>query len=71
MISVDWLFIEIQEIGRDLSMMKISNKLMKKTTKTETSEKKLKICIINFKTILYKLSALGNIIHLNFNYKLM
>ena len=52
-------------------MMKKSYKLTKRTTKTEKFEKKFKIQIINFKTIRNKLSALGNIIHLIFNYKLM
>ena len=64
------LFSEIQYIGRDLSMMKISYKLTKRTTKTEKFEKKMKIYVINIKTILYKLSASGNIIHSIFNYKL-
>ena len=51
--------------------MKISYKLTKRTTKTEKFEKKLKMYIINFKTIRYKLSASGNIIHSVFNYKFM
>ena len=45
------LFFEIQEIVRDLSMMKKSNKLTKRTTKTEKFEKKI------------EMSASGNIIH--------
>ena len=61
---------EIQEIGRDLSM-KISYNLTKRTRKTKKFEKKLKMYLINFKTISYKLSALGNIIHSIFNYKPM
>ena len=33
------LFFEIQEIGRDLLMMKINYNLTKRTTKSETIEK--------------------------------
>ena len=66
------LVFELQEIGRDHSMMKISYKLTKRTTKTEKFEiKELKMFIINFKTIHYELSASGNIIHSIVNYKLM
>ena len=64
-------FLEIQEIGRDLLMMKISYKLTKRTTKTEKFEKNGKMYIINFKTISHKLSPLGNIFHSIFNYQLM
>ena len=42
------LFFEIQETGRDPSMMKIGYKLTKRTTKTEKFEKKLKMYIVNF-----------------------
>ena len=35
MISVDMLFFGTQEIGCDLSLMKISYNLTKRTTKTE------------------------------------
>ena len=52
-------------------MMKVSYKLTKDETKLERFEKKLKTYIINFKTICYKLSALGNIIHSFFNYTFM
>ena len=65
------LFFEIQENGRDLSMMKINFNLSKRTTKTETFGKKMKMNILNFKTIRYKLRALGNTFHSIFNYKLM
>ena len=37
------LFFEIQEFGRDPSMMKISYKLTKRTTKIKKFEKKLKM----------------------------
>ena len=65
-----YVFFEIQEIGRDPSMLKISYNLTKRKTKTEKLEKKMKM-YINFKTIRYKLSASGNIVHSIFNYKLM
>ena len=55
------LSLEIQEIGWDLSLMKISYNLTKRTTKTEKFEKYFKLFIINFKTIQYKLTSLGNI----------
>ena len=61
--STDMLFLEIQEIGWDLYLMKISYNLTKRTTKTEKLEKYFKIFIINFKTIRYKLTASGNINH--------
>ena len=35
------IFFKIQEIGRDLSMMKLSYKLTKRTTKTEKFERKI------------------------------
>ena len=38
MISVDLSFIELQKIGSDLSMMKISYNLTKRTTKAEMFE---------------------------------
>ena len=44
--SVILLFLEIQEIGWDLSLMKVSNNLTKRTTKTEQTEKYLKTFII-------------------------
>ena len=62
-------FFERQEIGCDLSLMKISYKLTKKTT-TEKFEKYLKVYIINFKTKGYELTASGNIINSILNYKL-
>ena len=52
-------------------MMKISYRLTKENNKTEKIDKKLKKYIIYFKTIRYKPSALGNIIHSIFKYKLM
>ena len=45
--------------------------LTEKTTKTVKFEKYLKMYIVNFKTIPYKLTALGNIIHSIINHKLM
>ena len=57
------LSLEIQEIGWDLSLMKISYNLTKRTTKNEKFEKNFNMFIINFKTIRYKLTASGNIIH--------
>ena len=39
------LFLEIQEIGLDLSLMKISYNLTKRTTKTEKLEKHFKMFI--------------------------
>ena len=39
------LFLEIQEIRMDLSLMKISYKLTKRTTKTEKFEKYFKMSI--------------------------
>ena len=63
------LFPEIQEIGGDLSLMKIN--LTKRTKTIEKFEKNLKTYIINLKSIRYKLTALGNIIPLVPNYKLM
>ena len=65
------LFIEIQEIGWDLSLMKISYNLTKRTTKTEKLEKYFKMFIINFITICYKLTGSGNINHSIINYKPM
>ena len=43
--------------------MKISYNLTKRTTKTEKFEKNFNMIIINFKTIRYKLTALGNFVH--------
>ena len=51
--------------------MKISYNLTKRTTETEKFEKYFKRYIINFKTIRYKLTASGNIIHSILNYKIM
>ena len=65
------LFFEIQENEWDPSLMKVSYNLTKRTIKTEKFEKDLKMYIINFKTICYKLTASGNIIHSIQNYKLM
>ena len=63
------LFLEIQGTRCDLSTMRISYKLMKRTTKTEKFEKFLKkYNIINFKTIQYSLIASGNISHFIFIY---
>ena len=65
------LFLEIQKIEWDLSLMKISYNLTKRTTKTEKLEKFFKMFIINFKTIRCKLTASGNINHSIPNYKPM
>ena len=65
-ITVDMLIFEIQGIEFDLSKTRLSYRLTKRTTKTEKSLKKYNI--INFKTIRYKLTALGKIIHLIVNY---
>ena len=65
------LFLEIEEIGWDLSLMKISYNLTKRTTKTEKLEKYFKMFIINFVTIRYKLTASGNINLSTLNYKHM
>ena len=54
--SVDMLFYGIQEIGCDLSLMKIKYNLTKRTTKTEKFENCLKLYVINFKTNGYKLT---------------
>ena len=74
-ISVRMLILKKQGIVCDLSMMRKSHKLTKRTTKTEKTNKSFKILsiydIIKFKTILYKLTASGNIIYSIFNYKLM
>ena len=53
-------------------MMRISNKLTKKTTKTEEFKKLLELYnIINFENICNKMAALGNINPLILNYKLL
>ena len=65
------LFLEIQEIGWELSLKKIIYNLTKRTTKTEEFEKYFEMFIKNFKTICYKLTASGNIIHSILKYKLM
>ena len=69
--SLDLLFIVIQEIGSDLSLMKISYILTKRTTKTEKFEKYLKMYTQNFRTIHYKLAASVKIIHSILNCKLV
>ena len=62
----------MQKIGWELSMMKLGYKLTIRTTKSENFGKSLKVInIINFKTIRYKVTASGNIIHSNLNYVLM
>ena len=52
-------------------MMKKVTSWRKEQQKLKTSKKKLKMYIINIKTIRYKPSASGNIIPSIFNYKLM
>ena len=64
-------FFEIQEIGRDLSMMKVSYKLTKRRKKTKNFKIKLEMYIVNFRSTRNKLSASGNINHSIFKYKLM
>ena len=63
------LFFEIQEIStgplNDENKLQVDEKTKQKLKKLKKNE----MCII--KTIRYKLSALGNIIHSIFNYKLM
>ena len=54
------LFFETQEIGCDLSLMKISYSLTKKTTKTGKFEKNLKMYAITFRLKSMN-CALGNI----------
>ena len=56
MISVDISIFETQEIGCDLSLMKTSYNLTKRTTKTEKFENHFKMYIINFKTKGYELT---------------
>ena len=51
--------------------MKISYYLTKLATETEKLEKYFKMFIINFKTIRYKLTASGKIIHSILKYKPM
>ena len=51
------LFFEIQEIGWDLSLMKISYNFTNVTTKTEKFEIYFKVFIIYFKTICYEMTA--------------
>ena len=57
------LSLELQEMGWDLSLMKVSYNSTKRTTKTEKFEKNFNMFIINFQTIRYKLTDSGNIIH--------
>ena len=62
MISLDIQIFRIQKIELDLSMMRISYKLTKKTTKTEKLKNSLKkYNITNFETIRYKMTASNNI----------
>ena len=61
-ISVDMLIFETQDIGCDLSSIKVKYNLTRRTTKTEKFEKYLKMYIISFKTKGYELTASGNII---------
>ena len=75
-ISVTVLIFKKQVIVWDLSMMKKITSWRKEPQKlkkkNEKSWKLLKMyIIINFKTIRCKVTALGNIIHLILNYKLM
>ena len=69
--SEDTLLSEIQEIGWDLSMMKMCYDWTKRKTKTEKIGKFLKMFNINFTTIRYKLTATGKFIQSIFNYKLI
>ena len=62
-------FFEKQEIGCDLSLMKISY-ILTKRTKTKKFEKYLKTYTKNFKTKGYKMTALDNIINSILSYKL-
>ena len=62
---------EVQEISWDLSLMKISYNLTKRTTKNEKFEKNFNMFIISFKTIRYQLTASGSIIHSIFKWKPM
>ena len=60
---------QIQEIGWDLSFMKVSYNLTKRTNKkTEKFEKYFKMFLMKFTTVRYKLTASGNIIHSLLNY---
>ena len=69
-ISVDMLIFEAQEVGCDLSLMKISYSLTTRTTKYQKFEKYLKMYIIKFQTKGYELTASGNIIISILNYQL-
>ena len=73
-ISSKVLIFKIQGNVWDLSIMRISYKLTKRT-KTEKIEKFLKILImyniINFKTFCYKLTNSDKIVYSILNYKLM
>ena len=71
-ILVEILFFEIHGIGWNLSMTRTSYKLTKKTTKTGKIEKYSKMYNIKcFKTVRYKLTASGNILHLMGNYNFL
>ena len=65
------LIFKIQGIQWDLSLMRISYNLTKRTKKAEKIENSLKMfqmyIVINFKTIRYKLTASGKTIHSIFN----
>ena len=63
------LSLEIQEIGWDRSLKKLSYYLTKRTTKTEKYEKNFNLFIINFKTIPYTLTASGKVIQSMLNWK--
>ena len=69
------LVFKLHGIVWELSMVRTSYKLTKRTTQAEKIEKSWKILkvyyIRNFEIALYKLTALGNIIHPNIIYKLM
>ena len=60
--SMDVQIFRIQNFELDLSMMRKSYKLPKKTTKIEKFKKSLKMyIIINFETIRYKMTASASI----------
>ena len=66
------LIFEIQGIGWNFSMTRMSYKFTKSTTQTEKFEKILDLYdIINLVTFRHKLTASGNIILSALNYKLM
>ena len=74
MISVNMLIFKIQGIVLELTMMRISYKLTKRTTnwkKREILKILKKFCILHLKTIRYKPTASGKIIHSIVIYKLL